>query len=70
MTPISGSPIALVAETVVMMLQVVDLILVIALLTIPLYLAERHTRSLAGIRSIKPRSATRSHGQPFIKWPP
>ena len=39
----------LVAETVVMMLQVVGLILVIALLTIPPYLAERHTRSLAGM---------------------
>jgi zinc transport system permease protein len=39
----------LVAETVVMMLQVVGLILVIALLTIPPYLAERHTRSLAGL---------------------
>jgi zinc transport system permease protein len=39
----------LVAETVVMMLQVVGLILVIALLTIPPYLAERHTRSLVGM---------------------
>lgn len=39
----------LIAETVVMMLQVVGLILVIALLTIPPYLAERHTRSLGGM---------------------
>lgn len=39
----------LVAEVVVMMIQVVGLILVIALLTIPPSLAERHTRSLAGM---------------------
>ncbi len=39
----------LVAETVVMLLQVVGLIMVMALLTIPPYLAERHTRSLAGM---------------------
>lgn len=39
----------LVAEAVVMMIQVVGLILVIALLTLPPYLAERHTRSLAGL---------------------
>jgi len=39
----------LVAQVVVMMIQVVGLILVIALLTIPPYLAERHTRSLAGM---------------------
>lgn len=39
----------MVAEAVVMMIQVVGLILVIALLTLPPYLAERHTRSLAGL---------------------
>ena len=39
----------MVAEAVVMMIQVVGLILVIALLTLPPYLAERHTRSLFGL---------------------
>lgn len=39
----------MVAEAVVMMIQVVGLVLVIALLTLPPYLAERHTRSLAGL---------------------
>lgn len=39
----------LIAETIVMMIQVVGLILVIALLTIPSSLAERHTRSLSGM---------------------
>ena len=39
----------MVAEVVVMMIQVVGLILVIALLTLPPYLAERHTKSLAGL---------------------
>lgn len=39
----------MVAEAVVMMIQVVGLILVIALLTLPPYLAERHTKSLAGL---------------------
>jgi len=39
----------LVAQVVVMMIQVVGLILVIALLTIPPYLAERHTRTLSGM---------------------
>lgn len=36
----------LIAETVVMMLQAVGLILVMALLTIPPYIAERHTKKL------------------------
>lgn len=39
----------MVAEAVVMMIQVVGLILVIALLTLPPYLAGRHTKSLAGL---------------------
>jgi len=39
----------LIAEAVVMMIQVVGLVLVIALLTIPPSLAERHTRGLAGL---------------------
>jgi zinc transport system permease protein len=39
----------MIAEAVVMMIQVVGLILVIALLTIPPYLAERHTRTLHGM---------------------
>ncbi|ANJ66396.1 hypothetical protein A9404_02485 [Halothiobacillus diazotrophicus] len=39
----------MVAEAVVMMIQVVGLILVIALLTLPPSLAERHTRTLAGL---------------------
>ncbi len=39
--------IVLVAMTVVMLIRVVGLLLVIALLTIPAYIAERHTRSLA-----------------------
>lgn len=39
----------MVAEAVVMMIQVVGLILVIALLTLPPYLAERHTKSMAGL---------------------
>jgi len=39
----------LIAEAVVMMIQVVGLILVIALLTIPPILAERHTRGLGGL---------------------
>jgi len=39
----------MVAEAVVMMIQVVGLVLVIALLTLPPYLAERHTSSLAGL---------------------
>ncbi len=39
----------MVAEAVVMMIQVVGLILVIALLTLPPYLAERHTKTLVGL---------------------
>ncbi|MGM0517142.1 MAG: metal ABC transporter permease [Pseudomonadota bacterium] len=39
----------LVAETVVMMIQVVGLLLVIALLTLPPYLAQRFTRTLGGM---------------------
>ncbi|WP_407275268.1 metal ABC transporter permease [Halothiobacillus sp. DCM-1] len=39
----------MVAEAVVMMIQVVGLILVIALLTLPPYLAERHTKTLFGL---------------------
>ncbi|MHB1230430.1 MAG: metal ABC transporter permease [Halothiobacillus sp.] len=39
----------MVAEAVVIMIQVVGLILVIALLTLPPYLAERHTKSLVGL---------------------
>lgn len=39
----------MVAEAVVMMIQVVGLILVIALLTLPPYLADRHTKTLAGL---------------------
>ncbi len=39
----------LVAETVVMMIQVVGLLLVIALLTLPPYLAQRYTRTLGGM---------------------
>ena len=39
----------MVAEAVVMMIQVVGLIIVIALLTLPPYLAERHTKSLVGL---------------------
>lgn len=38
----------LIAETVVMLVQVVGLIMVMALLTIPPYLAERHARTLLG----------------------
>jgi len=40
---------AMVAVSVVMIIRVVGLILVIALLTIPPYLAERHAKSLAGM---------------------
>ncbi len=39
----------LIAETIVMLIQVVGLVLVIALLTLPPALAERHTRSLRGM---------------------
>lgn len=39
----------LIAETVVMMIQVVGLLLVIALLTLPPYLAQRYTRTLGGM---------------------
>ncbi|MFP4252119.1 MAG: metal ABC transporter permease [Guyparkeria sp.] len=39
----------LVAQTVVMMIQVVGLLLVIALLTLPPYLAQRYTRTLGGM---------------------
>ncbi|MFN2381576.1 MAG: metal ABC transporter permease [Guyparkeria sp.] len=39
----------LVAETVVMMIQVVGLLLVIALMTLPPYLAQRFTRTLGGM---------------------
>lgn len=39
----------LVAETVVMMIQVIGLLLVIALLTLPPYLAQRFTRTLGGM---------------------
>ena len=39
----------LVAETVVMMIQVVGLLLVIALLTLPPYLAQRYNRTLGGM---------------------
>jgi zinc transport system permease protein len=39
----------LIAETVVIMIQVVGLLLVIALLTLPPYLAQRYTRTLGGL---------------------
>ncbi|KTG15909.1 MULTISPECIES: metal ABC transporter permease [unclassified Guyparkeria] len=42
----------LVAETVVMMIQVVGLLLVIALLTLPPYLAQRYTRTLGGMMAL------------------
>jgi len=42
----------LVAQTVVMMIQVVGLLLVIALLTLPPYLAQRYTRTLGGMMAL------------------
>lgn len=42
----------LIAQTVVMMIQIVGLLLVLALLTLPPYLASRYTHTLAGMMAL------------------